>query len=389
MTGPAFESGGISGQKRFLIGQLGSYGDCLYATTIARQIKTDYPDCHITWAIGSIYRSILEGNPFVDEIWEIPISATIEIITRWQQFEEEAIKRKNRGDFDEIYLTQVFPNNLKNFDGTTRSSILRSYNKPITVPVAPVIRLSPAEVENVRRFSTSHSLKDRKHVILFECSPKSGQSFVTPNFALEVSKKLIGNIPGLCVILSSNECLHSTDERIIDGSVLSFRENAELSKYCTLLIGCSSGISWLCTSDWAKPLPMVQVLSSELCMYASFVHDHEFHGLGTNSIIEMTDCSVQKLSQCIEIILTEDFAKAREKYHERIKLNFRQYAGSIGFSLLHGKYKDAILSIRHTTNRYGSNPAILFQCFWSIFTHPVYLLYKLLSGRKIHGLLPR
>ena len=29
------------------------------------------------------------------------------------------------------------------------------------------------------------------------------------------------------------------DDRIIDGSKLSFRENAELTKYCTLLIGCS------------------------------------------------------------------------------------------------------------------------------------------------------
>jgi hypothetical protein len=140
-------------RKRFLIGQLGSFGDCLYATTVARQIKNDYPDCHLTWAIGSIYRSILDGNPYIDEIWEFPLSKRTDLLDRWQQFENEAVERKNRGDFDEIFLTQVWPNNLKNFDGTLRSSIFRAYNKPITVPVLPVLRLLPAEVENVRNFA--------------------------------------------------------------------------------------------------------------------------------------------------------------------------------------------------------------------------------------------
>ena len=124
-----------SKKKRVLIGQLGSFGDCLYATAVARQIKNDYPDCHLTWAIGSIYRSILEGNPYIDEIWEFPLSSRNDLLDLWQKFEDEANERKKRGDFDEIFLTQVFPNNLKNFDGTLRSSIFRAYNKPITVPV--------------------------------------------------------------------------------------------------------------------------------------------------------------------------------------------------------------------------------------------------------------
>lgn len=343
----------IQRRKRFLIGQLGSYGDCLYATTIARQIKTDYPGCHITWAIGSLYRSILDGNPFVDEIWEIPISATIEIITRWQKFEDEAIQRKNRGDFDEIFLTQVFPNNLKNFDGTLRSSIFRAYNKPITVPVTPVLRLLPTEVENVRHFAKSHHLGEKKHVILFECSPKSGQSFVTLEFAREVSKKIIEKIPDTCVIISTNESVNSPDEHIIDGSVLSFRENAELTKYCTLLVGCSSGISWLCTSDWAKPLPMVQLLKRKTCIIASFVHDHECQGIATDSIIEMTECSVNHLSECINVILTEGFVPARQIFHKRVRIKFRNYMGIIASTLLREKkYREAIISMRYTTKRW-------------------------------------
>ena len=48
--------------------QLYSNGDCLYATTVARQIKNDYPDCHITWAIASFCKDIINLNPFVDDV---------------------------------------------------------------------------------------------------------------------------------------------------------------------------------------------------------------------------------------------------------------------------------------------------------------------------------
>jgi ADP-heptose:LPS heptosyltransferase len=351
-----------SKKKRFLIGQLGSFGDCLYATAVARQIKNDYPDCHLTWAIGSIYRTILEGNPYIDEIWEFPLSSRNDLLDLWQKFEDEANERKKRGDFDEIFLTQVFPNNLKNFDGTLRSSIFRAYNKPITVPVAPVIRLSPDEIENVRFFAESHHLKERKQIILFECSPKSGQSFVTLDFARAVSKNLIEKNPDISIIISTNEPVDSTDRRIIDGSVLTFRENAELTKYCTLLVGCSSGISWLCTSDWAKPLPMVQLLKKETCMYASFVCDHTYHGLSTDSIIEMTECSANTLSQCIEDILNENFGIAHQKYHEKIGVSFKYYADVMAPLLFQkGKSRDLISSLKCMIKKYGFHIQ-LFSC---------------------------
>jgi len=343
----------LNRRKHFLIGQLGSYGDCLYATTVARQIKTDYPNCHLTWGIGSIYRSILEGNPYIDEIWEFPLSTRNDLLNRWQQFENEAVERKKRGDFDGIFLTQVFPNNLKNFDGTLRSSIFRGYNRPITVPVNPVMRLSAPEVENVHNFAESHHLEERKHVILFECSPKSGQSFVTLDFAMEVSKRLINRIPDLCVIISSNDPVRSPDERIIDGSVLSFRENAELTKYCTLLVGCSSGISWLSTSDWAKPLQMVQLLKKKTYMYASFVHDHNYHGIASDSIIEMTECSIDTLAECISAIFSDGFMKARPIYHEKMQVNFRHYAAIVVTTFIqNGSLKDVISSLRITFERW-------------------------------------
>jgi hypothetical protein len=189
--------------KKILLGQLNSSGDCIFATIIAHQIKIDYPGCHLTWAIGSMCRSVINGNPHVDEIWEIPLKSIAEVTEVWRQFEQEALEKKRRGDFDEIFLTQIAPGNLHNYDGMIRSSIFRGYPSRITVPVTPILRLSPIEIENVCRFAASHFIANKDQVILFECSPKSGQSFVTPEFALEVAKKIVAKYSDVSVILSS------------------------------------------------------------------------------------------------------------------------------------------------------------------------------------------
>ena len=216
-------------QKRILLAHLNSNGDCLYATAVAHQIKVDYPNCHLTWAISSMCRNILDGNPHVDEIWEIPLKTVTEIPQVWQRFQTEAWQRKANGDFDEIFVTQFMPGCPHNYDGLIRSSTFRGYPKPITVPVTPVLRLSLAEVENVSKFIEVHQIKNKKNVILFECSPKSEQSFLNLEFALEIARKIVQEFSNTCVILSSDISLKEANENIIDGSILSLRENAELA----------------------------------------------------------------------------------------------------------------------------------------------------------------
>jgi len=60
----------------------------------------------------------------------------------WRLFEREATRRLVRHDFDHAYFSQIWPNNFQNFDGTIRPSILRSYGRPITVPIENVIHLT-------------------------------------------------------------------------------------------------------------------------------------------------------------------------------------------------------------------------------------------------------
>ena len=174
-------------RKRFLLGQLGARGDCLYATAVAHQIKVDHPGCHLTWGIGSVCAPLLKGNPHVDAVWEWPMDVRSDMTSCWRAFEREALAAQARGEYDEVYFTQVFPDHFARFDGTVRKSIFRGYPRPITVPVEPVLYLQPDEVENVARFARDHQLDNGQPVVLFEFSAHSGQSFVKPQFVIDLA----------------------------------------------------------------------------------------------------------------------------------------------------------------------------------------------------------
>ena len=58
-------------RMRILLVQLFSNGDCLYATAVARQIRHDYPSCHLTWAISSGCREMIRENPHIDDVMEV------------------------------------------------------------------------------------------------------------------------------------------------------------------------------------------------------------------------------------------------------------------------------------------------------------------------------
>ncbi len=347
--------------ERILLGHLASNGDCLYATAIARQIKHDYSDCHLTWAVGSLYRQAIENNPYVDAIWEIPISNRNEIDSVWRTFAREAKQKQASGQFDKIFLTQVAPDNYQNFDGTLRSSIFRGYPGPVTVPITPSIRLRPEEVERVREFVTLKGINRSKNVILFECAAYSSQSFVSPEFAIETALLVLEKTPDCSFILSSNMKIDSSDSRVIDGSVLRFRENAELTKYCTLLVGGSSGVSWLATSDWAKPLPTIQLLRREMGVYASMCHDAEYFGLPGEHIIEMTECSPQHLANCIIASMSQPFPEVRERFHERIEVDLHFYMERFMRSQLRQFHPLKIIqSMSNVYKRYGVQPFVMY-----------------------------
>ncbi len=358
--------------KRILLGHLASFGDCLYATAVARQIKNDYPGCHLTWAIGSKYSSIIEANPYIDEKWIIPLESLSSLDDIWRTFEKEANSLKQKGYFDEIFLTQFNPSYLYRYDGSIRSAIFKGYPNPINVPVTPIVRLYADEVEKVKNFAQAHSLMNYKNVVLFECAPQSLQSFITPAIASELAHEIVENIPDLCIILSTNITVVSHSEKVIDGSILSFRENAHLTKFCSLLIGSSSGITWLSTSDWAKSLPMLQILNPNSIWFPSVIYDHQIWNLPTENIIEIYTDNLEMIKKCIHIIFCSGFSVAKAEFQKSIQLPFFIYDSILLKYLFYGEINKAKWLICNHIKRHGISLTIKR----TIFRTPITLLQK-------------
>ncbi|HEX4878132.1 MAG TPA: hypothetical protein VFV31_15795 [Chitinophagaceae bacterium] len=310
--------------KKILLGMLVANGDCLMATVLAKQIKKDYPGCHLTWAISNICRSVIELNPFVDSVWEIELkdkkAAEKEA---WYSFQQEALLRKEKEEFDLLFFTQIYPSNVHCFDGTTRSTIYNAYPGKITVDAVPVLRLNNEEILTVSEFAANNRLQQYKHVILFECTAFSGQSFVTPEWAIHVSEQLVTLFDDLLIILSTHLPLATPHDRIIVANQLSLRENAELTKHCSLLVGCSSGISWIATTDWAKRLPMIQFLKRGIGFtFASLAYDHRYWKLDETRILETTNSDTKAAVSLIAMSLDKGIEKIKPLYHQDLKPRF-------------------------------------------------------------------
>ncbi len=322
-------------------------GDCLMATTIARQIKHDYPGCRLTWAISFKCRQVVDNNPDVDAVWEVAYGAEESPAGGvWRRIRREAEARRARGEFDLVFYTQIYPDNVSKYDGTTRPSTFRCYPHPITVPVAPVVRLREQEIERVRRFAEERGLPRHRVVILLECAPGSGQSALNLPKGIELAGRIVAAREDAVVIVSTHLPFQPRHPRVIDGSCLSFRENAALSHFCTLLVGCSSGITWLLTSEAAKPLPTVQFLNRQAMAssFASVAYDFAHWGLATDAILENDGETVDAMMAVVLDALA-DFGAARERHHRQFKpafwdfLCFCDYHSLCGFARLPGTFR--------------------------------------------------
>jgi len=314
-------------RKKILLALLNSNGDCLYGTVVARQIKeVDFPGCHLTWAVNAKCKQTLLHNPHIDEIWEIPTEKILTTTSEWRRFVKQAEQRKSQGDFDSIFYIQIIDNNLINLNGEVRQSIFKNYPFRITVSNQPVLQLSETEISNAQQFAQQHRLKDFKHVILLECGPESFTSALNIDSCLNLAKKITASRKDIAFILSSNKTISETNNQIIDGSSLSFRENAAITHYCDLFIGCSSGISWLCTSTAAKSLPKIIIINDKMLLNTSMSDDHEKAGLSSEHIIEIheTKTVLLKLEDCLMECLNGNFQVAKKQFHQKFqRKNFK------------------------------------------------------------------
>jgi hypothetical protein len=308
---------------RVALVQLVSYGDCLLATLVARQIKRDHPGCHLTWVIGDIFASILDGNPHVDAVHKIVLTSRYEALSSgWEKAKTWVADQVRIGNLEKAYFTQIFPDNLRYYDGLIRTTMYGAYGKPITGPHLPEVFLTEAENRNVADFAVKHCLREFKHVFLFECGPRSGQSPLTPARAEALAHALGKYHPEVVFLMSSKETLVQPSPQVVDASCLTYRENAALARHCTGLVGCSSGITWLTTSTAAKALPMLQILASStgVFKFASVAMDFRRLRLDESRVIEMMEPGDTRIMSCIEKWLSESHSAARRQFHEELVL---------------------------------------------------------------------
>jgi len=303
--------------------QLCSFGDCLYATLVARQIKRDYPDSHLTWVVGDKYASILEGNPMIDAIQKIKISGVGDALSGgWQQACVWVHLGLECGNLDKAYYTQIIPKNIEFYDGLIRSTTYRGYGNKIHGPHNPEVYLRSAEVDRVAAFAAEHQLDQYRNVLLFECNPGSGQAKMTPDRAQSIAHRLASIHNDTAFVLSSGTALSRTSAQVIDASLLTYRENAALSRHCTGLIGCSSGITWLTTSTAGQLLPMLQILTLNpgVFGFASVQRDFEQFQMDPTLVIEMADPEDSRIVACIDQWIRDGHKTARRNFNEHLKL---------------------------------------------------------------------
>jgi hypothetical protein len=358
---------------RILMIQLYSNGDCLYATAVARQIKKDFPGCHLTWAIASFCKDIILNNPDVDEILEVS-TVPKNNVTAFRKFKKSILQKKSQGEYNLVFNINNIDTNQCYYDGTIRGNILKAYPGEINVSLQPVLHLFQSEIERVNNFVSKHCLKNYSKVILFEFAPQSGQSKITKEDAMEISEQITGK-GNYAVIMSSSMKIVTQNPAIIDGSSLTIRETAYLTNFCTFLLGTSSGITWASTSDCGKVLPMVQLLNPFSRWSNSVSRDFDRFQIPNQGIIEIWDLKERNLIDCVLLALN-DFKAAHSIYNQPLPVHFKTTRSIVYNLLCYLEFKAIFRHIQINLDVYGFQ----FQFFREVLLGFVIFPFKLVKN---------
>jgi hypothetical protein len=241
------------------------------------------------------------------------------------------------------------------------------------VPIDCVIVLADDEVENVARFVHENGIGRFRHRVLFECASNSGQSYVTPQFAVAVAEA-VGRSGLDCIfILSTHKRLDRSPPNVIWADRLTIRENVALTHHATLFVGCGSGLTVVATSDAAAPLTNLQILTSRTSVYASFHHDFLHWSKPADRFIEMSDVSPETVAHAILSVANDGRDVARARYHRPLPVTFDFYLQHLDQFVVGsgrpGQYGDALESLTVTADRYGWSDPLLDYARRKILPH--------------------
>ncbi|HUS03397.1 MAG TPA: hypothetical protein VMY77_16775, partial [Chitinophagaceae bacterium] len=169
-------------------------------------------------------------------------------------------------------------------------------------------------------------------------------------------------------------------ENIIDGSPLTFRETAAVTHYCTMLLGCSSGITWISTSDAAKQLPMVQLINPGAAWLNPVSRDFKRFGLDTERLIELTEIDETEIVNCVNDAIA-NFSSAKEKYNKKIPVHFKTSRNIIYNLLCYFEFAAILKHIRTNRQVYGDKFLFYLEVVLGFITAPFKLIKNLFTKR--------
>ncbi|MBI1779867.1 MAG: hypothetical protein HYR66_00590 [Sphingobacteriales bacterium] len=235
------------------------------------------------------------------------------------------------------------------------------------------MHLTENEKDTAEKFAQKHSLSNYKNVVLFECAPQTKQLNLTDEIILDYSIRILKE-ENTCVILSGPRPYNFDHPNIIDGNTLSIRETVGLTHYCTLLLGCSSGISWAATSIAAKPLPMVQILAPDAYYFNPLSLNFKKLHKSADGLIELIDFDNKKLETVFADIFHNGFAGAQTKHNQIVKPQFRLYRGIIHHFLKKGRLAEIATFVRVNLKENGFNISMLKYVLMGLLLFPIQMI---------------
>jgi len=375
---------------KIYIFQFAAYGDCLFATVVAAKLKLKYPNSQITWGIAKKYSNILENNPHVDilDVYDIdPRTASRKELNELVENRLESIEKS--ANYDLFLNLQIFNCQVLEFCTTLRHTIFRLHGITHNDLKSSIIKLTQKEISNVSRFMKEIKFANFTKVILFECSPTSGQSDITIDKAIDYANLIIKSNPNYAVILSSMENRQVNNSNIFFANSLTYRENLELLSHVDILIGCSSGISWLttCYKDFKKPI--IQLLKRKSDIYCSMKYDFKLNEVDHYHIIELYEYDKYLINEIIEDFKRNQLTAMDKKHTQhyaptidtlRTNLMRLKYCGFSFFKMLNYNRNFMKFNVRHARKNEFGFFNVLLAYFYVYSTFYKHTFKKLISS---------
>lgn len=250
--------------ERIAVVAWGAMADVLYATPIVRQIRRMSPEAYITWMVRDKFASVLETNPYVDEVRSFPLPDGYESRQDAEYLMDQRILVAAQAEYDKVYDLQYWPRHSNFFENPTEDFIsLRARNAG----------LDPALIQD-RSIVLQPTSEDAKKVEEFYLKHLDGRSydgFITVNHISYAASPVwsFANYSDLVDILDHeyNVCCVFTGapnepipEHCIDARGMPYRQWACLISMSDLWLGLDSGaVALACASD----VPIIKLHSPD------------------------------------------------------------------------------------------------------------------------------